>query len=524
MRRRQLAFYPFLAAVYSVLVLAAENRDALSGLGELVRPSAVMLLVAGLAWLLAAAVVRDSHRRALITLVVVAYFAGFKALTRGIRSSPWLEVWDAWRYADALSLILLLGIVTLVLRGRRPLNRATGFLNLTASILVLFPAVLLVRFGVTTAGPPIVDAGPIPQPRAMGRRDSTPDIYLIILDKYTGSRSLQANYAFDNTPFERFLRSRGFVVPSRAQANYVHTFLALASLLNWRYLDDLPERFGRDRSDWSLAYPLIEDSRTVRFLASRGYRFVFFPTAFAATRENRFADLNYPAPATIPSEFALGWMRSTPLPTLRRVVYGAARHAANPFPFRPEPPAMFDRKFERLAQLPKKGGPLFVFAHLLLPHEPYVYDRTCRHLEPYWPVEDQGVEEPLLKAAYVEQIECLNRKLTRLVDRLIAESRQPPIIILQADHGHGRNGRNQPHLAEVPPDRAAERADIFAAYYVPPVVEAALHDSISPVNVSRALFSRLFDLPLPPLEDATYWSAHDRPYDFTRMEPVSAQR
>jgi hypothetical protein len=520
-RHRHLALYPFLAAVYSVLALAAENRNALSGLGELVRPSAVMLLVAGLAWLLAAAITRDSHRRALITLVVVAYFAGFKALTRAIRSSPWLEVGDAWRHADALSLILLLGIVTLVARVRRPLSGTTGFLNIAAGILVLFPAVPLARFGVTTARPPLADSGPIPEPRTMERRDSTPDIYLIVLDKYTGSRSLQANYGFDNAPFERFLRSRGFVVPSRARANYVHTFLALASLLNWRYLDDLPERFGRDGSDWAVAYPLIEDSRTVRFLTSRGYRFIFFPTAFAATRRNRFAHRNYPAPATIPSEFGLAWMQSTPLPTLRRAVYSAERRAANPFPYTPEPPAMLDRKFERLVQLPKKRGPLFVFVHLLLPHEPYVYDRTCRHLEPYWPIEDQGLEEPRLKAAYVEQIECLNRKLTLLVDRLITNSSRQPIIILQADHGHGRNGRNQPHIAEVPPDRAAERADIFAAYYVPPVVAAALHDSISPVNVFRALFDHLFDLPLPPLEDVTYWSAHDRPYDFTPV-PLSA--
>jgi hypothetical protein len=107
---RNAAIYPFLAAVYSVLALAAENRDALSGLGELVQPCAVMLLVAGLAWLLAAALTRDSHRRAMIALVVVAYFAGYGALTRAIRGSPWLEVGGAWRYAGVVSLILLLAI------------------------------------------------------------------------------------------------------------------------------------------------------------------------------------------------------------------------------------------------------------------------------------------------------------------------------------------------------------------------------------------------------------------------------
>jgi hypothetical protein len=507
-----------------VLALAAENRDALSGLDELVRPSAIMLLVAGLAWLLAAAVTRDSHRRALITLVVVAYFAGFQALTRAIRGSPWLEVGGAWRFAGVLSVILLLAVVTLVVRWQRPLGRTTGFLNVTAGILVLFPAVPLVRLGVAAARPPMMNFEPIPEPRTMGRRDSTPDIYVIVLDKYTGSRSLRANYSFDNAPFERHLRSRGFVVPSRARASYVHTFLALASLLNWRHLDDLPVRLGRDRSDWAAAYPLIEDNRTRRFLASRGYRFIFFPTAFAATSDNRFADLKYPAPDEIPSEFALAWMTTTPLPTLRRAVYTVERPGANPFPYTPEPPAVLDRKFERLARLPKERGPLFVFAHLLLPHEPYIYDRMCHHREPYWPAEDAGAEEPRLKAAYVEQIECLNRKLTLLIDRLIAGSRQPPIIILQADHGHGRNGRNQPHIAEVPADRAAERADIFAAYYVPPVVGAALHDSITPVNVFRVLFDHLFDLPLPPLDDVTYWSAHDRPYDFTRLEAVPAPR
>jgi hypothetical protein len=186
-------------------------------------------------------------------------------------------------------------------------------------------------------------------------------------------------------------------------------------------------------------------------------------------------------------------------------------------PYTSEAAESLDWKFEELGRLGRADVPLFVLAHLTIPHEPYVYDADCRHISPYWPVRDDGPEAARVKQAYVAQVQCVNRKLERLVLTLQGSSSRPVVIVLQSDHGHGRLGRDQPPLAQAPPDRVAERIDIFAAYHLPGAPAGLVHDSIGPVNAMRAVMRHYFGMPLPPLEEASYWSDHLRPYQLTRV-------
>jgi hypothetical protein len=63
-------------------------------------------------------------------------------------------------------------------------------------------------------------------------------------------------------------------------------------------------------------------------------------------------------------------------------------------------------------------------------------------------------------------VQCVNRKLGRLVERLIGGPRRV-IVVLQSDHGYGRFGRYLPALTDAAPEQVAERADLFAAYHLP---------------------------------------------------------
>jgi hypothetical protein len=186
------------------------------------------------------------------------------------------------------------------------------------------------------------------------------------------------------------------------------------------------------------------------------------------------------------------------------------------YAYTPESADLLDWKFARLPELTGGARPTFVFAHLTLPHEPYVYDAKCAHREPYWPLNDSR-DTLAVKSAYVAQIECLNRKLLALVDQVRARARTPPVILLQADHGHGRLGRLGPGLEQTKPWQVAERRAVFAAYLLPGVTPNAIADSISPVNVSRLVLQHYFGADLPQLVNVTYWSAWARPYRFTRL-------
>jgi hypothetical protein len=104
-----------------------------------------------------------------------------------------------------------------------------------------------------------------------------------------------------------------------------------------------------------------------------------------------------------------------------------------------------------------------------------------------------------------------------LVDQIQQRAKRPTVIMLQADHGHGRLGRELPALGQAAPANVAERMDVFAAYRLPGAPAGLVNDSIGPVNAMRAIMRFYYGLDLPPLEEATFWSSSRRPYAFTRL-------
>ena len=58
-----------------------------------------------------------------------------------------------------------------------------------------------------------------------------------------------------------------------------------------------------------------------------------------------------------------------------------------------------------------------------------------------------------------------------------------------------------------------ERMSILNAIYVPPGLEVALYDEISPINSFRAVLDGQFHTGLGRLEDRSYFSLWRTPYD-----------
>jgi hypothetical protein len=143
---------------------------------------------------------------------------------------------------------------------------------------------------------------------------------------------------------------------------------------------------------------------------------------------------------------------------------------------------------------------------------------------PFWPPLFAPEDESPEKQAYIAQLTCVNLRVRAVVEHILKDSAKPPIILLQSDHGHGRMNATIPDLAEVTPDRVAERADIFAAYYLPGADPGIIYDSITPVNVFRTVFRAYFAAPLDLLPDETYWSPARQPYKFTRVRLRRARK
>ena len=521
--------YPLVVATWLVLRMASANSASLRGPSDLVRPLALSLLAAAVAWLVAFMLSpRDRHRRALLALLGLLWFSFLPAISRAVEESPLGSVGALG--TATLSAWLMLPLFAGVMLLRRDLAPLSRYLDTSALVLLLLPlpglrGLVLQREGRTPSGYLLPMEWPLEpevrQAAVAARSGARPDVYLIVLDKYTGARSLRRHYAYDNTAFLDSLRARGFVIPDSARANYPITHLALSAMLNWRLLDGSPVDADADEA-MRLSRNRIESNRTVALFRELGYRFHFVPSTDAVTIRNRHAHASYDADPTRWSDFEVEWWRSTALgmaysPLCRRL--GVACATFRRAETSQSAPAI-ERRLEALRGIADSAGPKFVFAHFLVPHEPYVFDASCGHLpRPYIPPQttslDVGEDEARVKRAYVAQVQCVNRLMLALVDSLDRHSRERPVIVLQSDHGHGRLYPRLP-LDQVPADRVAERMDIFGAYRFPGA-ERRVYEGISPVNVLPAVVEGTFAVPLPRHPDAGYWAAWNAPF---RLAPV----
>jgi arylsulfatase A-like enzyme len=180
--------------------------------------------------------------------------------------------------------------------------------------------------------------------------------------------------------------------------------------------------------------------------------------------------------------------------------------------------------FDHLAESFGHDAPLFVFAHILCPHPPFVFDVNGApvHRSTAKPgvIFDDDVEAatPAERVAVVSgyrgQVQYVNRRIQRAIDAILADSSRPKIIVVQGDHGSNMT------LDSTNPSGAAlkERMSILNAYYVPAEIRTRLYPSITPVNTFRIILGQYFADVEGPLADESYFSKWNSPYDFV---PVS---
>jgi hypothetical protein len=500
--------HPLLFALYFVLTLAASNTSDLKGWQDLPWPILISVLVCILCWLAALGWTRDRQKAPVLCLLWFVAFSVYGYVAETLRLSGALRLIGSEAGLGGLFALALFGPSLAINRYPRRFEVVNQYATLVGLCLIAFTSVQL-YLGLSKGRNP---AAALPLPTVVpGQAPGgvRPDIYLIILDKYTGGELLENHFGFDNGEFEAYLKSRGFIVPRSSQANYPQTPLALASMLNLDYLQSLPRDIP--------LYDLIENNRLAGFLKQQGYRFAFFPTGFRVTFQNRNADLQLPPPREIRGEFAAVWQNTTMLPELLSGACALIGCEGGRFLVTAQAAGMMDWKFEQLKDLTGGETPTFALAHLSLPHEPFLYHADCSHRDLYWPVGAGLPDDDEANRGYLDQIRCANRKLAIVVDSILARSRRPAVILLQADHGHGRIG-HLPPFEKLNAYQLRERMSVFAAYRLPGLPAGTVRDSVTPVNALRLMLRHYFGAALPPLEDASYWGLEDKPFDLVRIK------
>jgi hypothetical protein len=332
------------------------------------------------------------------------------------------------------------------------------------------------------------------------------DIYLIVLDGRANAGILREQLGVDETSLEDSLRALGFFIPREMYSNYTQTHLSLPSLLNFEHVTQLTQDAGANSTDRAIPKQLIEDNRAARFLKARGYRYVFFPsTWFNLTEHSPLADIEFDAwprfsftSAARRTELRVAVGNWTLVRGLLESNRADARHHL--------------RTFAGLRQLTADPAPTFAFAHVVLPHVPYVFEADCAPRKRAIIEEDSSAEQ---RQAYLDQTRCANRLVLGFVHAALARRTRPqPIILVVSDHGSRFSDvKYYEHPERVSSEFVRERFGAFGAFYLPDGGERALGERVSLVNVMRGVLRYYFGAALPPLADTRYVSG-DRPYRF----------
>jgi hypothetical protein len=507
--KRTPVIHPFLFSLFPILALYAYNIKSIPvPPGELAGPLGGSLAGAAVLFFVLRAALKDAAKTGLIVSLLFLWFFSFGHIADQI------SLWTGGIFNRSLffATAIILGLsVFLVIRSRRSFNGLTGFLNVVAATLIVFN---LVSVGQTLARRPhLVLAHDV---RVSGPSASRPNIYYIILDAYTRADILKEVFSFDNGDFLAGLESRGFFIASESYANYSQTYQSLASSLNFTYLDELARDIGTGSSDREPLYRMIQENGVGAFLKRQGYRLISIASSIEPT-DLKKADL-YIGFAGSTSEFLRILLNTTPLPLFVDLSGGASPYDAHR--------RRILNAFRFLAESPLEQGPFFLFAHLMCPHPPFVFGPDGEPLEPDYLFsmvdadrlhgsDDSAIAEYIVR--YREQVAFLNKKILEAVDFILSRSPQPPIIILQGDHG-SRAYTDFDH-----PDASyfKESLAILNAYHLPGDDQASVYPRISPVNTFRLVFKQYFGAELDLLEDRSVWSTWRRPYRFIPFDETS---
>ncbi len=504
--------YPVLFAIFPILSRCATNSAEVS-VRELFRTSVPMIVLVVACWLALLGLFRNPPKAGLIVAIGIVFFWTFSPFYEvlSIEADRLLWLWvhrgrvSPW-VLGILELGALFGISRLPIFGSRFVKGTTPFLNVFAVILLAPPIVSLATAKIPTATRPPYSpiAYSIPAPAA---QSTPPDIYYIILDGYARSDVMKRLFAFDNEPFLTRLEQKGFRVARSSVANYCQTPLSLSSSLNGIYLDELVKNLGIDQTE---LHDLIVNNNLMATLRPLGYQFVSFATGFDPT-EHPEAD-RYLSSRRYISAFTRMLIEPTPFNYLWPVPdQNKADYASR---------ERIGFLFDQLPSVAATRGPKFVFAHVLCPHPPIIFNEAGESTGTRYAqfglanrIKDPNgrfVNPAIFAEGYRGQAVYMTRRVEEVIDGILENSPRPPIIILQSDHG------SELYLDHDRADNTDmnERMSILNAYYFPNKDYHQIHDAISPVNSFRIVLNAFFNAKIDLLPDRSYFSTWKEPYRF----------
>ena len=493
MSKKVFVIHPFLLAVYPVVFLFSYNISQIS-FSAIFKPIAVILGFSLASWFILNIFLKDRQKSGVIVSLFLILFFSYGHF-RTLGGGNWQIFWLPFLWIS----LFVLGFHATV-RSRKSFHKVTMILNMVSAVLVAFSAANIIIYQFPKVSLPEQYTGIQGDSGQRQQTETYPDIYFIVLDAYGRQDILQEIYDFDNSEFIDFLRDKGFYIAERATSNYCQTYLSIGSCFNLMYLDEWVKQIARHDKGYEPARKLCDKGYIQEFLRKQGYTIVSFsPKPVEPKLQNTDVHLHH---GVLINEFQNALRNTTPLPDIMVIKENDSLLDT----YRNEILYMLNtpKEIQQLDRTPK-----FVYMHVKIPHPPFVFGPNGEPIKAEAIFNshdgDRLIQRGRLSKAqyrkhYRNQVIFINSQIKKMVNKILANSSQPPIIMLISDHGP----RSEVVWKDPEKTNVRECMSILSAYYLPNDGSKHLYPEISLVNIFRVILNQYFGQNLELLPDKNY--------------------
>ena len=260
------------------------------------------------------------------------------------------------------------------------------------------------------------------------------------------------------------------------------------------YINNLTNDVGENSKNRYLAYKMIDQNNAMKIAKSKGYVTVNIDSGWEATRHISAADLNL-----------CGKNQFLNSQTIVMIIKNSMLNPIYVKIFESDYRERISCTFSSISSLHQEiEQPIFVFAHIFLPHGPYYWGPNGEYYVP-----EQATLEGFKKdkEGFTDQLQFTNKKTKQMITKILNESETSPIIILTSDHGTMLSHEND----SVVDDYIFERMSNIMYVHTPDNNDL-FYDDMSYVNLLRIIYNSYLDQNFSYLEDRYYFSDDEKPY------------
>lgn len=315
-----------------------------------------------------------------------------------------------------------------------------------------------------------------------------PNIYLLVLDEYTGLKSINDYFNFSNKAFVDSLKKRDFFVAQNPNSNYNMTWVSMLTTLEMNYVKNFNEQEFANVRIYGNAAEDIKENNVITFFNKLNYN-IINNTFFELNHTHSSVSLMRPIKERLLLNKTLGYalrkgvLNHIPSNKVQLLLntQSAEIYKYNQF--------VIEQTKQTISQ---KRKPVFLYSHFFMPHTPFLKDKdgkTRDFSNVYKESRIKGYPQP-----YVNYLLYANNLMLQFTDSILHQ-KEDAIIVIMSDHGYRWDKGKRTFFNDF---------NNFLAVYSSTKNYSLFSDTTNTVNLFRIILNSYFNQHLPLLKNERF--------------------